>query len=67
MHDLDELRADIARLEKHIQSQDVEVYRQQRLIDTLQKQIKKLEERTGSLEQSGGSSGPPADEKPPHY
>jgi len=67
MQEVDILKAKITQLEKHIESQDLEVYRQQRLINALQKQMKKLEERVESLEQSGGSSDIPADEKPPHY
>ena len=65
MQEVDELKAGIIQLEKHIESQDLEVYRQQRLINALQNQIKKLEERIENLEQSGGAM--PADEKPPHY
>ena len=67
MDELDELRVSIAKLEKHVESQDLEVYRQQRLIEGLQKEGKRLEERIESLEQSGGGSSMPADEKPPHY
>ena len=67
MQEIDDLKASIARLEKHIESQDMEIYRQQRSIDGLQKKAKKLEERIASLEQSGGAGSMPADEKPPHY
>ncbi|HKK19371.1 MAG TPA: SlyX family protein [Opitutales bacterium] len=68
MQEVDELKANISQLEKHIESQDLEVYRQQRLIDALRKKLEKLEERIGVLEQSdGGGSAMPADEKPPHY
>lgn len=67
MQNMDELKAGLAQLEKHIESQDMEVYRQRRLIEALQKQIKKLEERIDSIEQDGTQSGTPADERPPHY
>lgn len=67
MQDFEELTATIARLEKHVQSQDVEVYRQQRLIDGLQKQVKKLQERIIALEEGGDAMDVPADERPPHY
>ena len=67
MQEVDELKANIAQVEKHIESQDMEVYRQQRLVDSLQKQLKKLEERIDSLEQGGASGDMSADEKPPHY
>jgi uncharacterized coiled-coil protein SlyX len=67
MHELDELKASIARLEKHVEAQDLEVYRQQRLIEGLQKKTKKLEEQIESFEQSDVGSSMPADEKPPHY
>jgi uncharacterized coiled-coil protein SlyX len=67
MRELDELKANITQLEKHIESQDLEVYRQQRRIDALQKQMGKLAERIETLEQSGGAGAMPADEKPPHY
>jgi uncharacterized coiled-coil protein SlyX len=67
MQDFDDLKAKIAQLEKHIESQDIEVYRQQRLIDSLHKQTKNLEERIESLEGDGASINMPADEKPPHY
>lgn len=67
MPDFDDLNANIARLEQHIESQDIEVYRQQRLINALQKQLKNQEERIQSLEQGGGADHMPADEKPPHY
>lgn len=67
MQDMDELKAGITQLENHIESQDIEVYRQQRLIRSLQKQLKKLEERIDSIEQDGAQSGSPADERPPHY
>lgn len=49
MEELKSLQERITHLEKHIKSQDLEVYRQQRLIDTLQKQVKKLEERIDPL------------------
>ncbi len=67
MQQLDELTATITRLEKHIESQDIEVYRQQRQIDALQKQLKKLADRIDVAEQGGESPGSPADERPPHY
>lgn len=67
MQELVELKGRIAQLEKHIESQDIEVYRQQRSIDSLLKKMKKLEERIDSLEQGGAATGSPADERPPHY
>lgn len=67
MQDSDELKAGLAQLEKHIESQDIEVYQQQRMINSLQKQVRKLEERIDSIEQDGTQSGSPADERPPHY
>ncbi|MGB0742966.1 MAG: SlyX family protein [Opitutales bacterium] len=67
MHELDEIRASISRVEKHIEFQDIEVYRHQRTIDGLRAQVKKLEERVEALEEGGGAGTMPADEKPPHY
>ncbi|PXA04651.1 SlyX protein [Coraliomargarita sinensis] len=67
MQEIDELKAAITQLEKHIESQDVEVYWQQRTIDILRKQLNKMEERIESLEQSGGAGQMQPDEKPPHY
>jgi uncharacterized coiled-coil protein SlyX len=67
MQDVDDIKTSIIELKKHIESQDIEVYRQQRLIDALQQQMRKLLERIESLEQGGAGGGMPADEKPPHY
>lgn len=67
MEELKSLQERITHLEKHIESQDLEVYRQQRLIDTFSKQVKKLEERIDSLEHGGAANVSPADERPPHY
>lgn len=67
MQELNELQGRIAQMQKHIESQDMEVYRQQRRIDALQEQLKKLAERFQTLEQGGSGSGSPAEERPPHY
>ena len=67
MQEMDVLTANLAQLKKHIESQDVEIYRQQRLIDSLRVQLQKLQERVESLAEGGGGSSMPADEKPPHY
>lgn len=67
MGEIDDLKVSVAKLEKHVESQDIEVYRQQRLIDGLKAQLNKLEARLDASEQGGDSSSMPADEKPPHY
>ena len=67
MDELDDLKESIVKLEKHVEAQDVEMYRQQRLIEGFQKKLTKLEERISALEQSGGGGSMPANEKPPHY
>lgn len=67
MEELKSLQERITHLVKHIESQDLEVYRQQRLIDTFSKQVNKLEERIDPLEHGGAATGSAADERPPHY
>ncbi|MFU8849253.1 MAG: SlyX family protein [Opitutales bacterium] len=64
---MNELKECITRMQQHIESQDMEIYRQQRRIDTLQENLKKLVERFQVLEQGGSAPGSPADERPPHY
>ena len=64
--DLRHLERRIARLETHIAEQDAEIFRQSRLLGTLQKRVEKLEGRlegTDTPEAPGNST----DEKPPHY
>lgn len=67
MQEIDELKAHVAQLEKHIESQDMEIYRQQRRMDAFQEQLKKLAERFQTLKQGGSGPGSPAEERPPHY
>lgn len=67
MDEIRGLQERIAHLEKHIEEQDAEVYQHSKRIDSLVRQLKKMESRLEALDQSDGGGNMPADEKPPHY
>jgi uncharacterized coiled-coil protein SlyX len=68
MNEIASLQEKIMYLEKHVEEQDGEIYRQARLLENCLKKIEKLESRFDAVEASNSSgSEMPADEKPPHY
>ncbi|GAB6089796.1 SlyX family protein [Spirochaeta dissipatitropha] len=63
---IEELESRQAFMEMNIEQLSQTVYEQHKLIDTLRAQVKRLEEKSKSAEESGGSflhDEPP----PPHY
>lgn len=58
------LETRIAYLERHIEEQDREIYRQGELLKRLVRESEKLRER---LEDVADSKDMPANERPPHY
>lgn len=59
-----ELEIKIAFFERHAEEQDKAILALSKEVDALRREIKDLRERA---QPSSGESGPPADERPPHY
>jgi uncharacterized coiled-coil protein SlyX len=59
----------IVKLEKHVAEQDVEIFRQSKLIDSLQKVLKRLEGKIEGIssDSSTTTNEEIPNEKPPHY
>jgi uncharacterized coiled-coil protein SlyX len=66
---IEDLQSRIAFLEKHVESQDAEIYQLAKRVDALVKAAKEQNAQLAALSGFGsGSAGEsPADEKPPHY
>lgn len=58
------LEEQLAHLERHIEEQDREIYRQGEVIKTLVRESDKLRQR---LEDVADAKDMPTDERPPHY
>jgi len=58
------LETRLAYLERHVEEQDREIYRQAELIRRLVRESEKLRERVEDMEDGDGSAG---SERPPHY
>ena len=64
---LQELEIRISFLERHIQEQDHEMMRLNKLIDTLTTRLEQTELKVSHLSESRGESRLNEHEKPPHY
>lgn len=64
---LRELEIKITFLDETVAQQNGVILELSRQIDRLTRALRSLAEKTETLEAGGGSAGPPADERPPHW
>ena len=64
-----ELQIKLTQLERHIETQDAEIYRLSKRVEAIVSVVERQKLRLESLAAGGVSDGStmPADEKPPHY
>ena len=62
-----ELEIKIAYLENHVSQQDRAMMDMSRVIDRLERQVKRLSESVKSGDAASGPAGLAGDERPPHY
>lgn len=62
-----DLQTRVTLMQRHIESQDAEMYKMSLRMDKLAESVRQQVEQIKALNERSGGGDMPADEKPPHY